>query len=59
MPALILRNDERLETVECPTERSLEIVATEHGAELVDYRNSLSEARWRIQSSPSFKADWI
>jgi hypothetical protein len=43
MPALILRKDERLEAVECPAERSPEIVAREHRAELVDYCNSLSE----------------
>jgi hypothetical protein len=59
MPALILRKDGLLEAVECPDGRRPESVAEEHGAELVDYCDSMGQARWRIANMQGTKFDSI
>lgn len=60
MPALILRfHDGRKKAVDCPPASDPEQIAIDHGAELEEFCDSMSDAQFRIGSDPNGKADSI
>jgi hypothetical protein len=58
MPVLIVRNkDGSVAPIEYPSGRSPEAVAEQSDAELLDYCDSMGEARWRIENNWTTRAD--